>query len=161
MPSQIGSTPGTVIEGKRLWRIVLNRNQNLLGRCMLVLAREETDVTRITSAEWTELYQQIIRVKNALDQLFEPDHYNYAFLMNQDPQVHLHVIPRYRASREWNGNQFDDPKFGSMIRPETRPLEPAELSRISAAIACTMHNKTSELQTTTCWGCGPEGVRFQ
>lgn len=31
----------------------------------------------------------------AIDGLFAPDLYNHAFLMNEDRQVHLHVVPRY------------------------------------------------------------------
>jgi diadenosine tetraphosphate (Ap4A) HIT family hydrolase len=32
--------------------------------------------------------------------------------MNVDKQVHFHVIPRYRARREFAGGSFADPTFG-------------------------------------------------
>ena len=127
--------PGTAIEIGELWSTVLNRNQNLLGKCMIVLNRTEIDVGRLTEDEWSDLLTQIARLRSALDSLFRPDHYNYAFLMNQDAQVHLHVLPRYKDSREWDGLQFIDPSFGSMWQVDARVLDSATLSRMAEAIA--------------------------
>src|SRR5206468_11918305 len=56
------------------WSIDLNRNQNLLGKCVIVLKRSETDVSRLTTAEWTELLKPIGHSNSALDSLFRPDH---------------------------------------------------------------------------------------
>lgn len=47
----------------------------------------------------------------ALRSLFAPDHFNYAFLQNQDRHVHLHVIPRYAAERSFAGEVFTDPDY--------------------------------------------------
>jgi diadenosine tetraphosphate (Ap4A) HIT family hydrolase len=127
--------PGTAIEIGELWSTVLNRNQNLLGKCMIVLNRTEIDVGRLTEDEWSDLLTQIARLRSALDSLFRPDHYNYAFLMNQDAQVHLHVLPRYKDSREWDGLQFIDPSFGSIWQVDARVLDSATLSRMAEAIA--------------------------
>ncbi|MHB8589910.1 MAG: HIT family protein [Candidatus Dormibacteraceae bacterium] len=127
--------PGTAIEIGELWSTVLNRNQNLLGKCMIVLNRTEIDVGRLTEDEWSDLLTQIARLRSALDSLFRPDHYNYAFLMNQDAQVHLHVLPRYKDSREWDGLQFIDASFGSIWQADARVLDSATLSGMAEAIA--------------------------
>ncbi len=82
---------------------MINRNQNLLGKVMLVLSRDCDDVRQLKDDEWLQLHRDIGRVTSALDSLFEPDHYNYSFLMNVDRQVHLHVIPRYEDQRAWRG----------------------------------------------------------
>ena len=92
--------PVTVIEAEGAWAIALNRNQNLLGKTMLVLRRQCGSVTDLSTDEWLDLHREIRRVGAALDSLFAPDLYNYAFLMNQDRQVHLHVVPRYATPRE-------------------------------------------------------------
>jgi diadenosine tetraphosphate (Ap4A) HIT family hydrolase len=42
---------------------------------------------------------------------FQPDHFNYAFLQNQDRQVHLHIIPSYAAGRSFAGVTFEDPDY--------------------------------------------------
>jgi diadenosine tetraphosphate (Ap4A) HIT family hydrolase len=93
------------------WIVVLNRNQNLLGKTMIVLRRRLERVAELTPVEWAELQDQLVEVTRRLDVAFAPDHYNYAFLQNAARQVHLHVIPRYAAPRELAGSRFDDPDY--------------------------------------------------
>lgn len=102
------------------WSIALNLNQNLLGKVMVVANRHVEDVTELDSDEWRTLQDEVRRLKRALDQLFAPDRYNFAFLMNMDPHVHLHVIPRYVEAREWRGETFTDPHFGALFGTEQR-----------------------------------------
>src|SRR5438105_365076 len=93
------------------WRLVLNTNQNFLGKCMWVLRRHVEPVPAVTSAEWLELHALLGRTKQMLDRTFHPDHYNYAFMQNQDRHVHMHIVPRYAASRTFDGIEFGDPDW--------------------------------------------------
>jgi diadenosine tetraphosphate (Ap4A) HIT family hydrolase len=95
--------PETIIERDALWAIALNRNQNLLGKVMLVLNRPLEQVILLRDDEWADLHNQMRRVTQALSAVFQPDHFYYAFLQNQDRQIHLHAIPRYAASRTFAG----------------------------------------------------------
>jgi diadenosine tetraphosphate (Ap4A) HIT family hydrolase len=90
---------GPVLAGSPFWRLVLNRNQNLVGKCMLVTRRHVEVVDQLTAAEWSDLAELLRRATAALRQAMQPDHFNYAFLQNQDRHVHLHVIPRYAGPR--------------------------------------------------------------
>lgn len=47
-----------------------------------------------------------------LTQSFAPDHFNHAFLQDQDAHGHLHVILCYAATRHFAGLEFDDPDYG-------------------------------------------------
>lgn len=91
--------PESVVEVGRLWTVAVNYNQDLLGKTMLVLNRACVSVTDVRLDEWADLHRQIGRVTHRLNTLFAPDGYNFAFLMNQDPEVHLHVLPRYHGQR--------------------------------------------------------------
>lgn len=62
---------------------------------MLVLRRHAERITDLTPDEWTELQGEIQRATQALTLTFQPDHFNYMFLQNQDRHVHLHIVPRY------------------------------------------------------------------
>jgi diadenosine tetraphosphate (Ap4A) HIT family hydrolase len=118
------------------WIVALNRNQNLLGKTMIVLRRRLERVAELTLDEWADLQAQLVEVTRRLDAAFSPDHYNYAFLQNFDRQVHLHVIPRYAASRELAGSRFDDPDYPdhySVPMPE-RFLSAEERIAIRAAL---------------------------
>jgi diadenosine tetraphosphate (Ap4A) HIT family hydrolase len=94
------------------WHVVVNHNQNHLGKVMLVLRRHATDVTALTANEQAGLWRLLGDVKAALVGAFQPDHFNYAFLMNLDAHVHLHVIPRYAQSRVFFGRTFTDGRLG-------------------------------------------------
>ncbi|GAB4462741.1 MAG: HIT family protein [Armatimonadaceae bacterium] len=94
------------------WALVLNKDQSLLGRSFLLLKRPETDPLALTEDESRELWLFSRKVREVLDRAWEPDHFNYAFLMNIDKQVHFHIIPRYQRKREFAGGTYVDPEFG-------------------------------------------------
>ena len=102
---------GPVLGESDSWRLILNRNQNLLGKCFLVSRRHTEAVPDLGPAEWADLRGELVRATTSLQSAFEPDHFNYAFLQNQDRHVHLHLIPRYAAERRWNGLTFTDPDY--------------------------------------------------
>ncbi len=109
------------------WKLIVNHNQNYLGKVMLVLKRHTTDVTALTDAEQTEFWLALDTTRAALTDAFHPAHFNYAFLMNQDAHVHLHIIPRYATSCEFAGQVFSDGHLGEhyaltshIVSPEIR-----------------------------------------
>jgi len=126
--------PETLIEVGSFWTLALNRNQNLVGKTMVVANRRVESVTALEPNEWLDLHRQMARVESALDDLLGPDQYNYAFLMNADAQVHMHVVPRYRTERRWSGQMFTDPHFGELYGKEQRILTPADLAELASAI---------------------------
>ncbi len=126
--------PETIVEERSDWAIAVNRNQNLLGKCILVLRRPCTAVLDLQPDEWASLHSELRRLVLALTRLFQPDQFNFAFLMNRDPQVHLHVVPRYCAPRSWAGWQFNDPHWGSAFGDEQQVLAGGELRHLASKI---------------------------
>lgn len=59
------------------------------------------------------MQEQVNRAAAMLKSAFASDHFNYAFLQNQDRHVHLHVIPRYAALRTFDGEVFTDVDYPS------------------------------------------------
>ncbi len=102
---------GPVIVESVHWRLVLNHNQNLLGKCFLATRRHIEEVSSLTEDEWLELHQQMAAATGALVLAFAPDHFNYGFLQNQDRHVHLHIVPRYAGARTFEGRVFHDPGY--------------------------------------------------
>ena len=115
------------------WRVALNLNQNLLGKCIIVLRRHEEQVTRLTPDEWADLQQQVQAITDGLRLAFQPDHFNYAFLQNQDRHVHLHVIPRYAGPRQVAGLRFEDPDYPDhyAVPSPARHLAPTALEELA------------------------------
>jgi diadenosine tetraphosphate (Ap4A) HIT family hydrolase len=125
---------GPILVESGAWRTVLNRNQNLLGKCFIATRRHIESAAALTSGEWTELHDQLALATCALDLRFQPDHFNYAFLQNQDRHVHRHVIPRYAKCRVFGGERFDDPDYPDHYAvPSTPHILTAALSDALAA----------------------------
>jgi diadenosine tetraphosphate (Ap4A) HIT family hydrolase len=126
--------PESVIEERPSWTLAVNRNQDLLGKTMLVLRRRCEAVIDIAPDEWALLREELRRLVPALDRLFHPDQFNFAFLMNVDRQVHLHVVPRYASSRRWHARTFTDQHWDTTFGREQRALPPAELQLLADEI---------------------------
>ena len=71
-------------------------------------------------------------IQGALDRLFHPDRYNLMFLMNADPHVHLHVVPRYSTPRTYGGAVFTDPDFGAQSQSPARMMADSWLNRLAS-----------------------------
>jgi diadenosine tetraphosphate (Ap4A) HIT family hydrolase len=85
-------------------------------------ARELIDLER---GQQAELLDEINRVSRLLRRLFRPYKLNVAALGNLVPQLHMHLIARYREDPAWPA-----PVWG---RSHARPYEPEALvQRISA-----------------------------
>jgi diadenosine tetraphosphate (Ap4A) HIT family hydrolase len=126
--------PESVIEERPSWTLAVNRNQDLLGKTMLVLRRHCDAVIDIAPDEWALLRVELRRIVPALDRLFHPDQFNFGFLMNLDSQVHLHVVPRYRSSRRWHDRTFTDQHWGEAFGREQRLLPLGELQLLANEI---------------------------
>ena len=134
MTNHLTPSPESVVAESEHWMLAVNRNQNLLGKSMLVLRRPCEAVVALSQPEWLALHHQLGRVTRALAHLFSPDQINYAFLMNVDAQVHMHVIPRYASTRTWAGELFDDPHWGGSFGHEQRLLRPHVIERLAEDI---------------------------
>ena len=101
---------------------------------MLVLRRHETDATALTASEQQEFWDVLSITRGPLDRLFQPDHYNFSFLMNLDRHVHLHVIPRYVNQRDFHGRAFTDGEIGDHYGFENHRVEPEFREKLADAL---------------------------
>lgn len=124
-----------ILAEERHWRVVLNHNQNLLGKTMLVLRRHEEAMANLTSQQWADLHGHLRRMQRALEVSFAPDHFNFVFLQNQDRHVHLHVVPRYAAERTWQGLTFRDLDWPDHYGVPGRNPKPISTGEQRAALA--------------------------
>jgi diadenosine tetraphosphate (Ap4A) HIT family hydrolase len=122
-----------ILAASAAWLMVLNRNQNLVGKSMLVVRRHVEAVDQLTAAEWDDLRIQLQRIIAALRQIAKPDHFNNVFLQNQDRHVHLHVIPRYAEPRLVMGLLADDPDYPDhyAVPVPNRPLRPGQTEQLA------------------------------
>ena len=121
-----GEFDNTVIKAYDCWTVQLFLDQKYLGRSLIKLNRHEVDFFDINKHEREELSGKVVpQLKKALDDLFGPDLYNYASLGNDCRHLHLHIIPRYRDSREFRGVKFEDNNWNHHYKTE-QTFEPNE-----------------------------------
>lgn len=119
-----------IIKEYRYWTLSIHDDQRYLGRAYAWLVREGgmQRFSGITDEEMAELRTILKEYEIALQELWQPDFMNYAWLANlfheHGGHGHMHLIPRYKEARQFAGTEFVDGRWGKNFSPS----EPFELS---------------------------------
>jgi len=106
------------IKDYKYWEVSLHENQAYLGRCVVWCKRDgDVDFTEMTGEEREEFWEVMKKLKGALKKAFKPDRMNYASLANVAHHLHIHVIPRYKEARDFEGVKFKDGRWGQNYVP--------------------------------------------
>lgn len=89
--------PETLIAAYEYWSVLVRPKQCTLGALVLVANGPETQFSSLPSQAFTEQARVIKDIEQVLSGAFGYDKINYLMLMMLDPNVHYHVLPRYRA----------------------------------------------------------------
>jgi len=100
--------PGTRIAQSAHWTVLLRPRQPTLGSLVLVCREEATAFSAISPAAFADLGNMVRGVETMLREVVAYERINYLMLMMVDPDVHLHVIPRYSTPREFAELAFPD-----------------------------------------------------
>jgi diadenosine tetraphosphate (Ap4A) HIT family hydrolase len=74
----------------------LQRQGPTLGYSVVVFrGRHVGDPQSMTAAEHAGFWTDVSTVATAIEAAFGPIHLNFQILGNQDPHVHVHIVPRY------------------------------------------------------------------
>jgi diadenosine tetraphosphate (Ap4A) HIT family hydrolase len=102
------------------------QNQNLVPWLILVPRREATEIHQLTPEDRTQLMEEITMTSRAVTSLFAPDKINVGALGNYVPQLHVHVIGRFKTDPVW-----PQPVWGKL---PPSPYVPATLSAIQGRL---------------------------
>ncbi|MFZ1414760.1 MAG: HIT family protein [Defluviicoccus sp.] len=95
----------------------------------LILVPAEPDIREIhelAQAQQMQLMAEITAISGLMAEIFKPDKINVAALGNVVPQLHVHVIARFRSDAAW-----PDPVWG---RVPAKPYEKGDAERLLDAI---------------------------
>lgn len=118
------------------WVVLVRPAQVTLGSLVLAAKSDATAFGALPPVAFAELGEIIPIIERALRAFCGYEKINYLMLMLVDPNVHLHVLPRYSGTRRWGGVDFPDagwpkaPQLGSAVAlsPEQVRGMAAELS---------------------------------
>lgn len=110
------------IQSYKHWDIFLHENQCYIGRTFILLKSDAgiDDFLAIDGEIRDEFFKIGAQIKRALKTLFQPDKMNYAALSNTSEKIHVHVVPRYKEPRTFNGTTFIDQRWGKNYAPYDR-----------------------------------------
>lgn len=107
------------------WSVHVDIKQYYLGRVFVWAKRPEaSNLFTITQEEHLEFYSILQDLKKMYDATFCPDELNVAFLGNEMPHCHGHIVPRYKTAREFMGVTFEDENWGqNYSRPNAKKFK--------------------------------------
>lgn len=128
--------PGTLVAERNHWVVLLRPRQVTIGSLVLACKEPATAFGEVSPAAMAELGQVVAGLEAALKSVLAYDKINYLMLMMVDPHVHFHVIPRYSATRAFDGQDFADaywPKPPDVT--QALALKDGTFDRLRAALA--------------------------
>ncbi|MGY8991028.1 MAG: HIT domain-containing protein [Rhodospirillales bacterium] len=97
------------------WIILVPQRENIL------------EIHHLEPDDQTTLFQELIQASNIMESIFSPDKINVGALGNMVPQLHVHVIARFKDDVAW-----PDPVWG---HGDTIPYGPRKRERLQTQLA--------------------------
>ncbi len=116
--------PDTLVRSYSHWAVLLRPAQVTLGSLVLVCTEAATAFSEVSAEAGGELHSTVQGIERSLSAIWPYQKINYLMLMMVDPHVHFHVIPRYDADQNFEGQTFCDtgwpkqPDLGNAVTPE-------------------------------------------
>ena len=112
-----------------LCRVLLMKDRRFPWLILVPEREAVREIHELPPEERAELIEEIARASQVLQRLFHPDKLNVGALGNVVPQLHVHVVARFRTDPAWPG-----PMWGSGTA-EAYPEEEIEELRERLAAA--------------------------
>ncbi len=104
--------------------VVLQDDGAFRGYCILFLHQHAAELFDLSAAQRARLMEDVNRVALALRSVVKPAKLNYVILGNEQPHLHVHVIPRFHDDGWWGEPIWKRPPDAKL------PLPPAEFARL-------------------------------
>jgi len=81
--------------------VTLNRDQFFPGYCFVFAKKHVTELFHLDATRRHAIIDEVNRVAEALNELFQPTKMNYELLGNMVPHMHWHLVPRFTTDPLW------------------------------------------------------------
>ncbi len=123
--------PDTLLKEFEHWVVLLRPAQVTLGSLILAAKSDATAFSDLPDEAFAEQAVAVRSIETALRSFCDYERINYLMLMMVDPNVHFHVLPRYRAAQEFAGMSFPDKGWPGQpdlsVSPGLTPVQSNEL----------------------------------
>jgi len=110
----------TVFVGRlRLSAVLLMKDRNYPWVILVPERKDIGGIHELTKEDRLILVEEIASVSRIIEDIYRPDKINIGALGNLVPQLHIHIIARYRKDRAWPGpvwgNSSPEPYSGTEL----------------------------------------------
>ncbi len=98
----------TLVKRYEHWSLLIRKKQVTLGSLVLVINEDIRQFIDLPEEAFVEMSKITKEIEYNLKSIFGYDKINYLALMMVDPQVHFHIIPRYKDIKYFEGIEFVD-----------------------------------------------------
>ncbi len=98
--------------------VTLNRDQFFPGYVLLFTREHVTELFHLRPRMRGELMEEVSRVAQALQTVFQPDKINYELLGNMVPHMHWHLVPRFATDELWPRPIWSEPHDERFLSPD-------------------------------------------
>jgi len=81
--------------------VTLNRDQFFPGYCFVFAKKHVTELFHLEATRRHAIIDEVNRVAEALNEIFQPTKMNYELLGNMVPHMHWHLVPRFSTDSLW------------------------------------------------------------
>ena len=89
--------PNGMVKNYEYWNLLIRPDQITLGSLVLICKEPVHKYSQISQEAMSEQKKIISEIEYVLKSRFDYSKINYQMLMMVDPDVHIHIIPRYEA----------------------------------------------------------------
>jgi len=100
--------PRTLIKEYKHWLLLAREQQLTLGSMILICKEDKHNFHEISPSASSELSIVTKDIELSTKKAFNYDKINYNMLMMVDPEVHFHILPRYKQVSLFNAQKFVD-----------------------------------------------------
>jgi len=97
------------------WKLGVCPNQHTLGSLVVMMKTHKESFTELGDEEILEMGNAIKLAEKILDTQFKPDWYNVQQNGNWEHHLHVHIIPRYKEKKDFEGREFEDKTYGQPV----------------------------------------------
>ncbi len=160
--------PGSLIKSYEYWNLLLRPSQITIGSMVLICKESVHQYSLISQEAMSEQKTIISEIEQVLKHRFDYSKINYQMLMMQDPDVHLHVIPRYESAVNFCDESYIDAfwpkpvdmgyslKFGNLHQLELLKMFKYDFSARSG-LAVNSGKKYKRMYTSGCFDIFHQG----
>jgi diadenosine tetraphosphate (Ap4A) HIT family hydrolase len=126
--------PESLIKEYDNWYLLLRPDQVTIGSLILITKHNEKKYSRLRRQSFVEFADIVSDIEKILSSLFKYNKINYLMLMMIDPEVHYHIVPRYKMDINFHGVLFKDTGWPSL--PDF-----SNINDVTSEVKCLLLNK--------------------